>query len=162
MVERLYASAAGMSDKKDPGSVLDAVLVKWKNGRQEERTAENCELIEQINGVSEGDREAVMKIVSCLCTSGRWFRLVQCLHLLVSVARPVLGLEVVQGRVCFGVTDFGVQWGWRKDIRGTSTRKRSSLGTMIDGLRRKEAESVLDVGKSLVWGRTKYVQSMYL
>jgi len=26
------------------------------------------------------------------------------------------------------------------------------LGTIIDGLRRKEAESVLDVGKSLVWG----------
>lgn len=54
-----------MNPSKGPKSVLDAVLVRWKNGAQSERMTDDCELYDQITGISDGDREAIMRIVSC-------------------------------------------------------------------------------------------------
>jgi hypothetical protein len=63
-VDRLYGSTAGMNPELDPESIQDAVLVRWKNRKQTERTKENFELYGQIREVSDGDVEGVKQMVS--------------------------------------------------------------------------------------------------
>jgi hypothetical protein len=63
-VDRLYGSTAGMNPELDPESIQDAVLVRWKNRKQTERTKENFELYGQIREMSDGDVEGVKQMVS--------------------------------------------------------------------------------------------------